>query len=173
MTTGPDVAVRRPDVSAAIASLTAQIDVRCTINLGAIQESAARQFALAAGELSPHFHDRQAAMEAGYAGIAVMPLFLTSRRVWGPGLPEADLLLDGTVSDDVGLVPEMKVLGGGQSLTILDDVIVGDELEMTCWVIGVELKEGRNGALIVVEIRRQYSKDGQNLVVCDETRVLR
>jgi acyl dehydratase len=143
------------------------------VSLGAIEEMAARQFALAAGELSPQFHDQKAASEAGYAGIAVMPLFLTSRRVWGPGLPEAGLLLDGTVSDDVGLAPGMRVLGGGQSLTILDDVIVGDELEMTSWVVSADLKESRNGALIVVTIRRQFSKNGRNLVICDETRVLR
>jgi acyl dehydratase len=144
--------------------------------LGAVSPLAARRFALACGESDPVFFDDDAAAAAGWAGTPLPPLLLSSTRSWEPGPGRSELAGDGTPHDDVGFPAGygLRALGGGQSLRFHEDAVAGVELASEVELTGATVKSGRSGDMIVVELERRFlGPDGELLVSCDETRILR
>jgi acyl dehydratase len=158
------------------AAIESQLGQVATIELGGISEVNARRFALASSDDNPIYFSPEAASEAGYAGTPVPPLYLSSVREWGAGTPSVELQSDGTTTSDVGR-PEglgLRVLGGGQRLEFLADVLVDVPVTATFEVLDVTRRSGRSGDMIVVEVSREYrSADGVTLVRCTESRILR
>jgi acyl dehydratase len=144
--------------------------------IGSISPMAARRFAVASGERDPIFFDEDAAHAAGWSGIPVPPLLLSSTRSWQFGPDRAGLRPDGTPRIDVGF-PDghgLRALGGGQSLYFHEDIVTGVEVMVDVELTGTSVKSGRNGEMIIVELERRFSSvDGQVLLTCEETRILR
>jgi hypothetical protein len=164
------------DVHAAAAELESQIGVVVRHEIGAISPLWARRFAVACGEDDPVFFDDDAAAAAGWAGTPLPPLLLSSTRSWQPGPDRAALDEDGTPISEVGFPRGfgLRALGGGQSLTFHADAIAGVELVADAELRHATVKSGRGGELIVVELERRFSTaEGELLVACGETRILR
>ena len=163
-------------MAAALEQLQAQLgEVRRT-DIGAVAPLWARRFALACGETDPVFFDDEAAAAAGYAGTPLPPLLLSSTRSWEPGPGRGELPEDGTNLTDVGYPTGsgLRTLGGGQSLRFHADALANVELVAEAEVRSATTKEGRSGELLIVEVERRFlTADGELLVTCDETRLLR
>lgn len=150
-------------------------DVRRT-QLGAVAPLWSRRFALACGETDPIFYDDEAAAAAGFAGTPLPPLLLSSTRSWAPGPGRDELSEDGISLADVGYPAGsgLRTLGGGQALQFHADALAGVELATEAEVKGARTKEGRSGDLLIVEVERRFlSANGELLITCDETRLLR
>lgn len=155
-------------------ALQARMGERIERDLAPVPAEAAVRFAIATGDDDPRHRDPAAARALGHADLVVPPLYLGSVREWGAGSTEEELRGDGTSGADVGLIEGARVLGGGQELTFLAEVVVGEPLRMEAELTGVERKDGSAGPLVIASIRRTFhAADGRDLVVCDETRVLR
>jgi acyl dehydratase len=163
-------------LDAALRDLQSRIGEVSRTEIGAVSPLWARRFALACGETDPIFFDDEAAAAAGYAGTPLPPLLLSSTRSWEPGPARDALSEDGTNLADVGY-PQgsgLRALGGGQSLRFHADSLAGVELVAEAEVKGAQAKSGRSGELLVVEVERRFlTTDGDVLVSCDETRLLR
>ena len=68
----------------------------------------------------------------------------------------------------------LRTLGGGQALQFHADALAGVELVSEAEIKDVKTKEGRSGELLIVEVERRFlTADGELLITCDETRLLR
>jgi acyl dehydratase len=164
------------DLNAALDELREQIgDVRRR-DIGAVPELSARRFAMACGETDPVFYDEAAARAAGWDGVPLPPLLLSSTRSWDPGPSREELNEDGMVLSDVGYPGGhgLRALGGGQALRFHADALAGVALVTEAEVTGANTKTGRSGDLLIVELERRFlTADGELLVTCEETRILR
>ena len=150
-------------------------EVRRT-EIGAVAPIWARRFAMASGETDAVFYEDAAAEAAGFAGTPLPPLLLSSTRSWEPGPGRGELGDDGIVLTDVGypVGSGLRTLGGGQALQFHADALAGVELVSEAEVKDVRTKEGRSGELLIVEVERRFlTADGELLITCDETRLLR
>ena len=163
-------------LQAAADELAAQIGRVERTGIGPVPALWARRFAMACGETDAVFFDDAAAAAAGWAGTPLPPLLLTATRSWQPG-PERDGLSDdGMPRVDIGIPAghDLRVLGGGQSLHFHADALAGVDLVAEVELVNATPKEGRSGALLVVELQRRFSTvSGEPLLTCDETRILR
>ena len=107
----------------------------------------------------------------GLAAIAAPPLYLTSVSNWGWGPPESDLRSDGTSSEQLAEVPieGLRLMGGGQSLEFYQPVVAGTRVALDTRVNDVQLKDGRSGQLLLIEVERVFLSDGKPVVRCIET----
>jgi acyl dehydratase len=163
-------------MQAALDQLHGQIGRPTRDEIGPVAPIWARRFALASGETDPVFFDDAAAAAAGYAGTPLPPLLLSSTRSWTPGPDRDDLGEDGMVLTDVGYPAGsgLRTLGGGQSLQFHADALAGVDLAVEAEIKDVRTKEGRSGELLIVEVERRFlTADGELLITCDETRLLR
>ena len=163
-------------LQAALDAVRAQIgDVRRR-EIGAVSALSARRFAIACGETDPVFFEEAAARTAGWGGLPLPPLLLSSTRSWEPGPERDELNEDGMLLTDIGYPGGfgLRALGGGQSLRFHGDALAGVELATEAEVTGATRKTGRSGDLLVVELERRFlTADGELLVTCEETRILR
>jgi acyl dehydratase len=163
-------------IETALAFVQGQIgEVRRT-EIGAVSPLWARRFALACAETDPIFFDDEAAAAAGYAGTPLPPLLLSSTRSFAVGPDRDGLSEDGVVLSDVGYPAGsgLRTLGGGQSLRFHADALAGVELAVEAEVKSATTKDGRSGELLIVEVERRFlAADGELLLTCDETRLLR
>ena len=160
----------------ALAFVQAQIGAVQHSEIGSIAPVWARRFALASAEQDPIFFDDEAAAAAGYAGTPLPPLLLSSTRSFAVGPGRDALSEDGIVLTDVGYPTGsgLRTLGGGQSLQFHADALADVELATEAEVKSATTKEGRSGELLIVEVERRFlTADGELLITCDETRLLR
>jgi len=165
-----------PELEAAADQIRGQIGRVRRAEIGAVSPLWARRFALASGETDPIYFDDEAARAAGWVGTPLPPLLLSSVRSWEPGPSRDDLAGDGMSLVDAGYPRghDVRSMGGGQSLELHADALAGVELATEAEVTGAQLKEGRSGDLLVVELERRFvTLDGEPLVTCRETRLFR
>ena len=68
----------------------------------------------------------------------------------------------------------LRTLGGGQSLQFHADALAGVDLAVEAEIKDARTKEGRSGELLIVEVERRFlTAEGELLITCDETRLLR
>jgi N-terminal half of MaoC dehydratase len=163
-------------LQSAMDELRTTVGVVVSQELGPVSALWARRFALACGETDAIYFDDAAAAAAGWPGTPLPPLLLSSTRSWQPGPARDQLGEDGTALSDVGF-PQgygLRALGGGQSLHFHADATASVDIVAEAELTSANLKSGRSGELIVVELERRFSTaDGQLLLTCDETRILR
>lgn len=140
------------------------------IDIDEIREIDFLRFANAVGgDLSVTMDSDSAAM--GLATITAPPLYLTAVSHWGWGPPETDLRSDGTSSEQLAEVPleGLRLMGGGQSLQFYQPVVAGTSITIETRVNDVQLKNGRSGQLLLIEVERMFLSDGKPVVRCIET----
>jgi len=162
-------------LDAAETELLSSLRQETTIQLGPVTAREAQRFAVACGDRDSIYFSHDAATEAGYTGLPVPSLYLSSVRSWDAGPWSEDLLADGTNPHDVGLptTPGIRVLGGGQTLEFGSDLHVGEPVEATFRVSAVDRKQGRTGDLLVVTVERDYRRGDDLVLHCVESRLLR
>lgn len=155
----------------AYAAARALVGTTREVALGRLGERDLQRFALVVGHTGAEYADPAAAAQAGYPALPAAPLYLTAVLGWDPGPPEDELLADGNSPHPLGEVPVdgLRVMGGGQDLTFHEPVLAGTEVVMHTRVHDVTRKEGRSGAMLVIEIHRSYvDTAGTLLVECRE-----
>ena len=141
------------------------------LDIGTIREIDLQRFSAAVGDESPDTMDSGAATAMGLAAILAPPLYLSAVSGWGWGPPESELRSDGTSSDQLAGVPVdgLRLMGGGQSLEFYRPVVAGTKVVQETRVNDVQLKNGRSGQLLLIEVERLFLSDGEPVVRCIET----
>lgn len=141
-------------------------------DLGVMRKENFQRFAIAADNLNPVFFDEDSARNAGYPGVIALPIFLTAVRNWHPGPQQDALRPDGTTSHEFAFLPleGLRIMGGGQDLEFHAPITDGMRVSMEMRLDGVEVKQGRSGALLLIRLTQTYRDDADRpLVTCRET----
>lgn len=142
-----------------------QVEVGTTksVELGPVTRHDFERFATAAG-LDPLPND---------ADSSIAPhLYLSSVMGWGSGPPEGHLGPDGTSASESRGFPlaGLRLMGAGQDLEFHTPVRDGMTVTETTLLDYVQLKEGRSGPFLTVQlVRRFFDQAGTLLVTCRET----
>jgi acyl dehydratase len=147
-----------------------------TIPIGQLSRRDLERFAVAVDDPNPLFFDDAFAREHGYPGAIAPPLYLSSVLGWEAGPPERSLRSDGTPDNDAMAVPirGLRVMGGGQELEFHRPVTAGMDVVMEFSVSNAELKHGRTGPLLVVQLKKRFlAADGTPIVTCRENFIAR
>lgn len=142
------------------------------VPLGLIRARDFQRLAMAVGDLAAEYFDEAAASEAGHASVVAPLMYLTAVLGWEAGPPESELLPDGNAREPLGAVPVdgLRLMGGGQQITFFEPVVGGMHVTMEVLVDDVELKEGREGPMLLLRVRRRYVDErGLLLLECHET----
>ncbi len=146
------------------------------VSIGKIARRDFQRFAIACENLNPLFFDDGFAQTCGYPGEIAPPLYLSSMMGLEAGPPQEELRADGTpAADATSLAMErLRLMGGGQQLEFHRPVTEGTEAVMEFSVSNVELKQGRSGPIILIEVEKKYRDGaGQLLVLCRENFIAR
>ena len=146
------------------------------IPIGKISRRDMERFAVAVDDPNAIFFDDAFAREHGYPGAIAPPLYLSSVLGWEAGPPEDSLRPDGTPHKDAMAVPigGLRVMGGGQELEFHRPVTAGMDVAMEFSVSNAELKQGRTGPLLVVQLKKRFlTADGNPIVTCRENFIAR
>lgn len=144
--------------------------------VGTVRRLESQRFAIAADDRNPLFFDDALARACGYPAVVAPPLYLSSVMGWEAGPPQESLRLDGTpAADATALAVEgLRLMGAGQELEFHRPVADGTEVVMEFSVTNVELKQGRSGDLLVIEVQKKYlDRAGRPLVTCRENFIAR
>lgn len=153
-----------------------QIGKMRTIPIGKISRRDCERFAMAVDDQNPLYFDDTFAREHGYPGAIAPPTYLSAVLGWESGPPESSLRPDGTPQNDAMAVPirGLRVMGGGQELEFHNPIVAGMDLVMEFGISNAELKQGRTGPLIVIQIEKKYlTTDGVLVLVCRENAIAR
>ncbi len=153
-----------------------QIGKTRTIPIGKVSGRDCERFAMAVDDRNPLYFDDAFAREHGYPGAIAPPIYLSAVLGWEPGPAEDSLRPDGTPQNDAMAVPirGLRVMGGGQELEFHRPIVAGMDLVMEFGISGAELKQGRSGQLIVIQIEKRYlTTDGILVLVCRENAIAR
>lgn len=160
----------------AYAQVRAQLGKTRRVPIGTISRRDFQRFAVAADDQNPLFFDDRFAQQHGYPAAIAPPLYPSSVMDWEAGPPEASLRSDGTpAAEPTSLAVEgLRLMGGGQELEFHRPFIDGTEVMMEFGVTQVELKQGRSGPLLVIEVHKNYLDGaGSLLLVCRENFIAR
>lgn len=144
--------------------------------LGRIHRKDFQRFAVAVDDLNENYLNEVPAVREGRPGPVAPPLYLSSVMGWGFGPLMAELRRDGTVRREYLELPldGFRLMGGGQDVEFLSDIVDGDEIFVDVSLEEVDLREGRSGSLLILKMRSHYSEaDGRKLVTCRETFIAR
>jgi hypothetical protein len=120
------------------------------------------RFAVACGEPDP--------------GDVAPPMFLPSIIEWGAGPALSELREDGTGADRDAFLPldGLRLMGGGQELELLEDVVHGTDFTARPTLEDATLREGRSGPLLLIRLRTEFrATDGRLLLTSRETMIAR
>jgi hypothetical protein len=140
--------------------------------LGALNGRDLERFAIAS-------HDPRWASQDGRPSGTVPeapPLYLSSVMGWSAGPRENELRADGSGLDETRGLPldGVRLMGAGQSLEFHEPVREGDSVVVHTSLTDVELKTGRSGDLLILQISRRFTDDsGRPLVTCRESFIAR
>jgi acyl dehydratase len=153
----------------------AQLGKTRRIPFGVINRRDVERFAFAVDDPNPLFFDDAFARAHGYSSAIAPPLYLSSVLGWESGPPQDSLSPDGNPFDETALpVGGLRVMGGGQELEFHRPVTAGLEVVIEFSVTNVELKQGRSGPLLVIQLQKKFlTKDGALLVTCRENAIAR
>ena len=139
--------------------------------IGAITASMIQRYAIAVGDHNPLYFDAAYARACGYAGIIAPPTMLAAVLGWQAGPAEGALMADG--SDPALVIPEtvgFKFMGGGQALTFMEPVNLGDVVTARKRLVDIYERQARAGALVFVVSETLYANQhGRPLMRCRET----
>jgi acyl dehydratase len=122
-----------------------------------VEREQAKTFATALGETNAIYFDEDAARAAGYAGLPVLPTYVTALAN-----ARTDLVYD--LLERLNADPS-KVLHGSQRYVFHAPIYAGDELVGRKQVTNVVEKKG--GALLIIETRIDYRGQRAGLVFED------
>jgi len=154
----------------------AQVGKVRKIPIGVVARRDFERFAVAVGDSNPLFFDDAFARAHGYSAAIAPSLYLSAVLGWESGPPEDGLRVDGIPSRDSMAVPTagLRVMGGGQDLEFHRAITAGMDVVIEFSVSGVELKEGRTGSLLIVELQKRFvTTDGTPLITCREKFIAR
>ena len=159
------------------AQVKAQLGKTRRIPIGVINRRDFERFAAAVDDPNRLFFDDAFARAHGYSGAIAPPLYLSSVLGWESGPPQDSLRPDGIPSNDSMAVPMMgglRLMGGGQELEFHRPVTAAIEVVIEFSVSNVELKQGRSGPLLVVQLQKKFlTSDGVPLFTCRENFIAR
>ncbi len=154
----------------------AQVGQTRLIQIGELDRRNLERFAVAVDDPNPLFFDHAFARDHGYPGAIAPPLYLSSVLGWESGPPQGSLRPDGTPSNDAMAVPirGLRLMGGGQELEFHQAPTAGMEVVMEFCVSKVELKRGRSGPLLLIQVQKRFLSAGGNLIMtCRENFIAR
>jgi len=159
------------DVQAVYEKLRPHVGQSSQRDIGQLRSVDMQRFAVAVGDDLPITMNAAVAAAAGLPDVAAPPLFLSTVMSWDAGPPESRLLADGLAPDGLYDLPVggLRLMGGGQSLEFLQPVVAGSRIAVQICVKDVQLKAGRSGPLILIQIERTFIGDGEILLRCVET----
>jgi len=159
------------DVEAIYEAIRTQIGRSSRRDIGQLRSIDMQRFAVAVGDDLPVTMDPAVAAAAGLPDVAAPPLFLSTVMGWDAGPPESGLLADGVAPGGVADLPVggLRVMGGGQSLEFLQPVVAGARIVVETRIKDVQLKKGRSGDLLLIQVERLFFGDGELLQRCVET----
>ena len=159
------------DVQAIYEAMRKHIGRSSQRDIGQLRSIDMQRFAVAVGDELPVTMSAAVAAAAGLPDVAAPPLFLSTVMGWDAGPPESGLLADGVIPGGLADLPVggLRLMGGGQSLEFLQPVVAGTPIVVETRVKDVQLKGGRSGPLILIQIERLFFGDGELLQRCVET----
>lgn len=108
--------------------------------------------------------------------LVAPPLFLSSVMGWGAGPANNALGVDGTSAEVTRGLPldGVRLMGAGQDLEFHEPVLEGMSIVVHTSLADARLKHGRSGTLLILQIMRRFTDDGDRpLVTCRETFIAR
>ena len=147
-----------------------------TQELGRISQKDFQRFAYAIGDLNFRYLDEEKARAAGLPSVVAPPLYLSGVMGWEPGPADEELRRDGTGrAETAGLPLEgLRLMGAGQEIEIHHPVVDGMEIVARVSLASVELKDGRSGPLLLLQILRRYiDGEGREVLTCRESFIAR
>ena len=148
-----------------------QVGLSSRRDIGQLRSIDMQRFAVAVGDDLPITMNAAVAAAAGLPDVAAPPLFLSTVMGWDSGPSESQLLADGVAPGGLADLPfgGLRVMGGGQSLEFFHPVVAGTRIVVETRIKDVQLKEGRSGPLILIQVERMFFGDGERLLRCVET----
>ena len=147
-----------------------------TQELGYIARKDFQRYAFATGDLNPRYLDEEAARAEGLPGVVAPPLYLSGVMGWEPGPAEAELRPDGTGRTETAGLPleGLRLMGAGQDIELLHPVVDGMRIVAHVSLDSVQLKQGRSGPLLLLQILRRYiDGDDREVLTCRESFIAR
>ncbi|MGW2509102.1 FAS1-like dehydratase domain-containing protein [Streptomyces scopuliridis] len=136
--------------------------------LGAVRAEEAAEFARAAGETAPHLVDPDS------SPFTVHPMYVVSMLRGAPGAALDEVRPDGMYRDEVpgtdGL--DVRLMAGGQEVRWVDEVLVGDEIDVPRALTAVERKGSGDGFLLLT-VEKSYRAARGTLVEVTERFIVR
>ncbi|WP_019122349.1 FAS1-like dehydratase domain-containing protein [Brevibacillus massiliensis] len=129
-----------------------------------VERGKIREFALAIGDDSPLYRDKQSAVLAGWKDVTIPPTFPTVIDMWGG--PDFFTLIE-TLELDL-----LRVLHGEQEYEYLGEIYTGDEITGTAKVTGAKAKSGRSGTMKLFSIETVYVNQRGEMVCIGRSTVI-
>jgi acyl dehydratase len=148
------------------------VDCVDEIALGPMRRREFQRYAHTIGDPNPLYFDADAARRAGYGGLLVPPLYLTSLMGATAGPAETDLRADGLSEGDSFMVPVrgLRIVGAGQQVIFERPVLEGTDVHLRRRVVEATRRMGKSGPLLIFVVERLYVDDKEHtLVSCRET----
>lgn len=163
-------------VAAVADRVRSTVGSRTQEDLGEITRLLIQRYARAVGDDNPLYLDPEYARAQGYEDVIAPPNLLASVVVWGVGLPESELLADGTEHGEDFLRPDdgVRIMGGGEKMRFHKPVVAGSRVTLTSELVDVSTKDGNKGQLMFVVYENTYTdQQGDVLCVCTRTVIVR
>ena len=152
-----------------------------------LERDTLRRFAQAIMDPDPIYYDDQAAAASRFGQVTAPPLYPAHAYRMPADMPDPFEIFasnpdsDGTAGNDGMLygLPEIKspykrLLNGGNELTFYRSLALGERCVVTPRYANVTLKEGKNGAMLLVVIETTYrTEQGEPLLVNRQTLIWR
>lgn len=124
--------------------------------LGLVDAVSIGRYALTIGSSDPIHFDPEAARAAGYPDVVAPPNMLAAIFEWGIGTPESKLKNDGTPPRVTGGDRELRGMGAGEEMELLNPVIAGMQIELDEVLESVLLKQTRSGPCLFVTTAHNF-----------------
>jgi acyl dehydratase len=126
------------------------------------------RFALATGEEDPVHLDTEAARRSGWRDVVASPGFLSVLAAYSQLLvPRSRLRHDGLVHEQYPPLPVNRVVIGEVDQQFHRAIVAGDEITVSKRLVGMTEREGRQGAMVVIDFERRYI-DQEDMLVAEE-----
>jgi hypothetical protein len=130
------------------------------------------KFACAIGAMDQSYHDTRVAEGGGPAVVAPRAFYMSLGTMRGKLLPSAGFSADGMPAEE--RLAGSRLVVGGSTSRFFGDILVGDRVRVDQEVKNVTERQGRSGALVLVELERRYTRaDGTPLVSETIMRIVR
>jgi acyl dehydratase len=136
---------------------------------GTVVKKEFQRWAAAVGDRNPLYFDDSVAQEAGYREAITPPMYLQHVALGVADLDglRADGVPEGSNSAAIPLPKCPKFMAGGEDWTFYEPVYAGDTLRATRTVVGVEQKQGRSGAFVLLSFVNAYVRESDQKMVAE------